>query len=93
MQHSFSQNLSQRQSQLMVLAPQLRQSLKILQVAALDLRATIAEELQEQSRARGAPMENVSMEKAQADSDTSDSNDQREGDEVRPRVRGPREDG
>ena len=36
---SFSQDLRQRQTQNLVLAPQLRQSLKILQVAALDLRS------------------------------------------------------
>jgi RNA polymerase sigma-54 factor len=42
----FHQHLSQRQTQQMVLAPQLRQSLKILQVAALDLRSVIQEELQ-----------------------------------------------
>ena len=42
----FSQDLRQRQSQSLVLAPQLRQSLKILQVAALDLRSVIQEELQ-----------------------------------------------
>ena len=41
----FSQELSQRQTQNLVLAPQLRQSLKILQVAALDLRTAIQEEL------------------------------------------------
>jgi len=49
----FHQHLSQRQTQQMVLAPQLRQSLKILQVAALDLRSVIQEELQKQSHARG----------------------------------------
>ncbi len=43
---SFSQDLRQRQTQSLVLAPQLRQSLKILQVAALDLRSVIQEELQ-----------------------------------------------
>jgi RNA polymerase sigma-54 factor len=36
----------QRQVQSMVLAPQLRQSLKILQVSALELRSTILDELQ-----------------------------------------------
>jgi RNA polymerase sigma-54 factor len=36
----------QKQSQNMVLAPQLRQSLKILQVAAMDLRSAIREELE-----------------------------------------------
>lgn len=42
----LSHDLRQRQTQSLVLAPQLRQSLKILQVAALDLRSEIQEELQ-----------------------------------------------
>ena len=42
----FNQDLRQRQTQSLVLAPQLRQSLKILQVAALDLRSVIQEELE-----------------------------------------------
>jgi RNA polymerase sigma-54 factor len=42
----FSHDLRQRQTQSLVLAPQLRQSLKILQVAAQDLRSVIQEELQ-----------------------------------------------
>lgn len=42
----FSHGLQQRQTQSLVLAPQLRQSLRILQVAALDLRSVIQEELQ-----------------------------------------------
>jgi RNA polymerase sigma-54 factor len=37
---------SQRQTQTQVLAPQLRNSLKILQAPATDLRTTILEELQ-----------------------------------------------
>jgi len=78
MQHGFAQHLSQRQSQQMVLAPQLRQSLKILQVAALDLRATIAEELQSNPVLEELPMDGVSVEKTQADADTSGTNDQRE---------------
>ena len=36
----------QKQTQNLVLAPQLRQSLKILQVPALELRSAILEELQ-----------------------------------------------
>jgi RNA polymerase sigma-54 factor len=46
MAHGFNQDLRQRQTQSLVLAPQLRQSLKILQVAALDLRATVQQELE-----------------------------------------------
>lgn len=43
---SLNHDLSQRQTQGLVLTPQLRQSLKILQVAATDLRSTIRDELQ-----------------------------------------------
>ncbi len=58
----FNQELRQRQTQSLVLAPQLRQSLKILQVAAFDLRATIQEELQTNPSLEELPMENVSLE-------------------------------
>src|SRR5580704_16874934 len=63
----FSQDLRQRQSQSLVLAPQLRQSLKILQVAALDLRSVIQEELQSNPTLEEMPMEGVSLEKPAAD--------------------------
>ena len=45
---ALSQGLRQvqKQTQSLVLAPQLRQSLKILQVPALELRSAILEELQ-----------------------------------------------
>lgn len=56
---TFSQDLRQRQS--LVLAPQLRQSLKILQVAALDLRAVIQEELQTNPTLEELPGEGVSL--------------------------------
>src|SRR5208282_3822576 len=59
----FSQDLRQRQSQSLVLAPQLRQSLKILQVAALDLRSVIQEELQANPTLEELPMEGMSTEK------------------------------
>jgi RNA polymerase sigma-54 factor len=59
----FHQHLSQRQTQQMVLAPQLRQSLKILQVAALDLRSVIQEELQNNPTLEELPMEGVSLDK------------------------------
>ena len=67
----FSQHLHQKQTQQMVLAPQLRQSLKILQVAALDLRTVIAEELENNPTLEELPMEGISLdrEKAEADSD------------------------
>ena len=53
----FSHELRQRQTQSLVLAPQLRQSLKILQVAALDLRSVIQEELQGNPTLEELPME------------------------------------
>lgn len=52
----------QKLAQSMVLAPQLRQSLKILQAAALDLRTTILEELQTNPALEELPMEGVSLE-------------------------------
>jgi RNA polymerase sigma-54 factor len=51
----------------MVLAPQLRQSLKILQVAALDLRSVIQEELQNNPTLEEMPMEGVSLDKEQTE--------------------------
>lgn len=63
----FSQDLRQRQTQSLVLAPQLRQSLKILQVAALDLRSVIQEELQNNPTIEELPMEGVSIDKEQTD--------------------------
>ncbi len=65
--HGFSQDLRQRQTQSLVLAPQLRQSLKILQVAALDLRSVIQEELQNNPTLEEMPMEGVSLDKEQTD--------------------------
>jgi RNA polymerase sigma-54 factor len=63
----FSQELRQRQTQSLVLAPQLRQSLKILQVAALDLRSVIQEELQSNPTLEELPMEGVSLDKSTSD--------------------------
>jgi len=60
----FNQELRQRQTQTLVLAPQLRQSLKILQVAALDLRSVIQEELQANPTLEELPMDGVSLEAA-----------------------------
>ena len=57
----MNQGLQQRQTQSLVLAPQLRQSLKILQVAALDLRSVIQEELQSNPTLEELPMEAVSL--------------------------------
>src|SRR3954469_21416376 len=67
--HGFSHELRQRQSQSLVLAPQLRHSLKILQVAALDLRSVIQEELQSNPTLEELPMEGVSLDKPATDSD------------------------
>jgi RNA polymerase sigma-54 factor len=61
--HSISQDLRQRQSQQLVLAPQLRQSLKILQVAALDLRSVIQQELQSNPTLEEMPTDDASFEK------------------------------
>ncbi len=63
----FSQDLRQRQTQSLVLAPQLRQSLKILQVAALDLRSVIQEELQVNPTLEELPMDGISLEKEAED--------------------------
>jgi RNA polymerase sigma-54 factor len=71
----FNQGLHQRQTQSLVLAPQLRQSLKILQVAALDLRATIQEELQSNPTLEELPMEGVSLEKSGEDPPPGDDGD------------------
>lgn len=64
----ISQDLRQRQSQQLILAPQLRQSLKILQVAALDLRSVIQEELQSNPALEELPMDGTSLDKETTDS-------------------------
>lgn len=74
----FSQDLRQRQNQSLVLAPQLRHSLKILQVAALDLRSVIQEELQSNPTLEELPMEGVSLDKEQQDS-AADNNESGDG--------------
>ncbi|MBN1403843.1 MAG: RNA polymerase factor sigma-54 [Opitutales bacterium] len=51
----------QKQTQSMVLAPQLRQSLKILQVSALELRDVILEELQSNPTLEELPMDGISI--------------------------------
>jgi RNA polymerase sigma-54 factor len=71
----FSQDLRQRQTQSLVLAPQLRQSLKILQVAALDLRSVIQEELQSNPALEELPMEGMSSEKAEPESTSAETGD------------------
>jgi RNA polymerase sigma-54 factor len=72
----FSHELRQRQTQSLVLAPQLRHSLKILQVAALDLRSVIQEELQSNPTLEELPMEGVSLDKPAE----SESSNEAEGD-------------
>src|ERR1700733_4427194 len=69
----FSQDLRQRQTQSLVLAPQLRQSLKILQVAALDLRSVIQEELQNNPALEELPMEGVSLDREREAQDNEPS--------------------
>src|SRR3954471_20094145 len=79
----FSHELRQRQSQSLVLAPQLRHSLKILQVAALDLRSVIQEELQSNPTLEELPMEGVSLDKPAEENATdrdSDSGGKTSGD-------------
>src|SRR5512134_3671087 len=70
----FSQDLRQRQTQSLVLAPQLRHSLKILQVAALDLRSVIQEELQSNPTLEELPMEGESLDKPADDHDHAGEN-------------------
>ena len=71
----FSHELRQRQTQSLVLAPQLRHSLKILQVAALDLRSVIQEELQSNPTLEELPMEVESLDKPATDSATDRDSD------------------
>jgi RNA polymerase sigma-54 factor len=68
----YNQGLHQRQTQSLVLAPQLRQSLKILQVAALDLRSVIQEELQSNPTLEEMPMEGESLESSGPDAGNKD---------------------
>lgn len=53
--------MEQLQAQTQVMAPQLRQSLKILQASALDLRAVIQEELQLNPTLEELPLDSVSL--------------------------------
>ncbi|MEI6872671.1 MAG: RNA polymerase sigma-54 factor, partial [Verrucomicrobiota bacterium] len=69
----FSHELRQRQTQSLVLAPQLRHSLKILQVAALDLRSVIQEELQSNPTLEELPMEGVSLDSPAPEDNATDS--------------------
>jgi RNA polymerase sigma-54 factor len=59
-----TQGLHQQQKQVqnLVLAPQLRQSLKILQAATMDLRSAILQELESNPTLEELPMEGISLE-------------------------------
>ena len=74
--NGFGQHQSQRQTQSLVLAPQLRQSLKILQVAALDLRSVIQEELQNNPTLEELPMEGVNLEKTAEENEAPPAEDE-----------------
>lgn len=77
----------QKQAQTLVFAPQLRQSLKLLQVPALELRTAILEELQQNPSLEELPMEGISLEQeAEALSDAKDNADSfdEENPELRP---------
>lgn len=65
----------QKQTQSLVLAPQLRQSLKILQAPAMELRTAILEELQINPSLEELPMEGISLDENMASSETADSDD------------------
>jgi len=80
--HGFSQDLRQRQTQSLVLAPQLRHSLKILQVAALDLRSVIQEELQNNPTLEELPMEGVSLDKSAPEENATDRDSDANGDKT-----------
>lgn len=60
----------QKQAQTMVLAPQLRQSLKILQVPAMELRTAIQEELQTNPTLEELPYDDISLDAPAKDSDS-----------------------
>src|ERR1700751_5654833 len=68
----ISHDLRQRQTQSLVLAPQLRHSLKILQVAALDLRSVIQEELQSNPTLEELPMDGMSLDASSPSSSSSE---------------------
>lgn len=57
----------QKQTQSLILAPQLRNSLKILQAPAMDLRTSILEELQANPLLEELPIESISVEERTAE--------------------------
>ena len=76
----FRHELRQRQAQSTVLAPQLRQSLKILQVAALDLHSVIQEELQNNPTLEELPSEDMSLEKSAEEKKDAENRDTADSD-------------
>jgi RNA polymerase sigma-54 factor len=62
---------AQKQTQSLVLAPQLRQSLKILQAPTLELRSLVVQELQTNPTLEELPMDDVSLEQPVAESEDS----------------------
>ena len=68
----------QKQTQSLILAPQLRQSLKILQVGALELRDVILEELQTNPALEELPMDGMSIDAESTDKSSQDSPSQPE---------------
>ncbi|NDV62534.1 RNA polymerase factor sigma-54 [Puniceicoccales bacterium CK1056] len=66
---------TQKQTQSMVLAPQLRQSLKILQVPAMELRTAILAELEANPTLEELPYDDISIEEQQDGSEPVSSND------------------
>lgn len=69
----FNQELRQKQTQTLVLAPQLRQSLKILQVAQMDLRTAIQEELQTNPSLEELSMDTPSLDDHSKEEEPSDN--------------------
>ena len=65
--------MEQLQAQTQVIAPQLRQSLKILQASALDLRTVIQEELQLNPTLEELPLEGISLDTPKETFDNRDS--------------------
>lgn len=65
----------QKQTQSLILAPQLRNSLKILQVPAIELRSSILEELETNPLLEELPMNSVSVEEQK---DVTDQNSERD---------------
>ena len=83
----FNQELRQKQTQSQILAPQLRHSLKILQVAAQDLHTTIQEELQTNPSLEELPLEGISLDyksnKDDSNADNSSESNSNENEEIK----------